>query len=167
MLSDFSGGRGVDQGIAEELRRATGAAGPATVRPQLARWATAAGVVANVVLLVTFFLNWTWQRQLGSVLPFGLLWLAGWWRWQGELGRHENAELVATIRREGETASNLAALRAGGPPADVAARSSAGPRPRRNSPDSRNGSAWASWSAGARSAPSGPDTSRSGGSVEA
>ena len=121
MLSDFSGGRGVDQGIAEELRRATGAAGPATVRPQLARWATAAGVVANVVLLVTFFLNWTWQRQLGSVLPFGLLWLAGWWRWQGELGRHENAELVATIRREGETASNLAALRAGGPPADVAA----------------------------------------------
>ena len=110
----------MDQTIAEELRRATVAPGPGPARPALARWATAAGIVANVVLLVTFFLNWTWQRQLAWVLPFGLVWLVGWWRWQADLGRHENDELLSTIRCEGETAANLAALRAGRPAPDGA-----------------------------------------------
>jgi hypothetical protein len=111
----------VDEAIAEELRRLLPARDPAPAKPKLAGWATVAGVIANVVLLVTFFLNWSWERQLGSVLPFGLVWLAGWWRWQGALARYENAELAVTIRREGEAAAKLAELIATRPVPDAAA----------------------------------------------
>lgn len=111
----------MDEAIAEELRRALPAPEPRPAKPRLAGWATVAGVIANVVLLVTFFLNWSWERQLGSVLPFGLVWFAGWWRWQGALARHDSAELAATIRREGEAAAKLAEVRAAGPAPDAAA----------------------------------------------
>jgi len=74
--------------------------GAAPLRPVLARWAALAGVLANVWLIGTFFLNWTWQAQLGSVAPLGLVWFAGWWRWQRDLDRFEVAELEYRIRHE-------------------------------------------------------------------
>lgn len=90
-------------------------------RPVLARWASVAGVIANVVLVITFFLNWTWQAQLGAVLPFGLVWFVGWWFYQGALTRFEVAELEATVVREAETAARLRAERVAGG-ADALAR---------------------------------------------
>lgn len=111
----------MNEAIAEELRRALPAPDPRPAKPLLAGWAMVAGVIANVLLLVTFFLNWSWERQLGSVLPLGLVWFAGWWRWQAALARYDSAELAATIRREGEAAAKLAELRAAGPAPDATA----------------------------------------------
>ncbi len=72
------------------------------VRPLLARWAAAAGVLANLWLVATFFLNWSWQAQLGSVAPVGIVWFAGWWRWQRRLDGYELAALGHRIRTESE-----------------------------------------------------------------
>lgn len=91
---------------------AAAVAGTGRQRPVLARWASVAGVIANVVLVVTFFLNWTWQAQLGAVLPLGLVWFIGWWSYQGALTRFEVAELESAVVREAETAARLRAERA-------------------------------------------------------
>ncbi len=78
-------------------------------RPVLARWAAIAGVLANLWLVGTFFLNWSWQAQLGSVAPLGIVWFAGWWRWQRELDRFEVAELEHRIGHETLTVAGYAA----------------------------------------------------------
>ena len=72
----------------------------APTRPALARWAAIAGILANLWLLGTFFVNWTWQAQLGSVAPLAIVWFAGWWRWQQQLDRFEVADLQYRIRLE-------------------------------------------------------------------
>ncbi len=82
---------------------------PGLERPVIERWAYWAGVAGELVLIPTFFMNMDWWKQLGLVLPFGAVWLIGWWRLQGRLDIYEVAELK---RRLAQATSQMEQARA-------------------------------------------------------
>ena len=71
-----------------------------------------------MVLVGAFFLNWTWQAQLAWVAPFGVIWFAGWWRWQRSLHRFEVEDLHFRAREAQAAAERHAQALARGYPPD-------------------------------------------------
>lgn len=92
----------------------------APVRPVIERWTLLAAVPANVILIVGFFGNWSWQLQLAWLAPFALVWFAGWWRWQRRLDVYEVTTLNWRIAHEAALAARCASDLERGPPAGAA-----------------------------------------------